>query len=87
MQNIFTSCPTPFNLGFPTYFVSNSFSLTRASLTLFEIAIPPGAENGSILDAMFTSSPIHHYLQLISHPGEYQSLDLNDQPLQQSVEN
>ena len=58
MQNIFTSCPTPFNFGFPTYFVSKSFSLTRASLTLFDIAIPPGAEKGSILEAIFTSSPI-----------------------------
>ena len=29
-----------------------------ASLILFDIAIPPGAENGSILAVTFTSSPI-----------------------------
>ena len=57
MQKTSTDWDTPFSLGFPMYFVSNSFSLIIASFTLFEIAIPPLAEKGSILDAMFTSSP------------------------------
>ena len=58
MQKTSTFCPTPFNFGFPRYFVSNSDSLTRASLTLLEIAIPPSAEKGSIRAVMLTSSPM-----------------------------
>ena len=58
IQNTSTCCPTPFSFGFPMNFVSKSFSLTIASLTLLEMAIPPGAEKGSILAVIFTSSPI-----------------------------
>ena len=49
IQYTSTACDTPLSFGFPIYLVSYSFSLTIASLTLFDIAIPPLAENDSIL--------------------------------------
>ena len=58
MQYTLTSCPTPFNFGFPRYLVSKSSSLIIVSWILFDMAIPPGAENGSILAVTFTSSPM-----------------------------
>ncbi len=58
IQYTSTFCSTPFSLGLPRYFVSNSDSLIIASWTLLVIAIPPGAENGSIRAATLTSSPM-----------------------------
>ena len=57
------------SLGLPTYAVLKSLLLEIALWILSEIAIPPTAENGSIRDAIFTSSPKTSLFLIVTSPS------------------